>query len=357
MNALPTEILIQIFETLPSDDLARVKRACKLFNEVGQKAKLNIRLFIDAPNYPTWKLTRLILANPAFGKRIIKISVHYRRRNPDRKKSLTKYWTWNPEEQTQIKDICNTWGLTSATEAAILGGVNSESLLPFLFCLTPNVEILKVDSNDGFDEFFSARGDKVDRRTVRALNTCLREHERWHPPNIRKFKRFCGRRGRGSMPTESTLKNSFLDEINFIFRYLTSKHVAQYNRYGDPGSWFDENLPNLSCKLPWFAKLDNVKVFCLRHTILKGEYHGPGHFCSDNEVSNDLYHVISLSDKYSDDEAEPDTDDEPFPSVASDASDVESATDGDDNGDSNRGSEPSSKTDPKAGSDLDEMII
>ncbi|KAF3231956.1 hypothetical protein TWF192_005707 [Orbilia oligospora] len=292
MNALPTEILIQIFETLPSDDLARVKRACKLFNEVGQKAKLNIRLFIDAPNYPTWKLTRLILANPAFGKRIIKISVHYRRRNPDRKKSLTKYWTWNPEEQTQIKDICNTWGLTPATEAAILGGVNSESLLPFLFCLTPNVEILKVDSNDGFDEFFSARGDKVDRRTVRALNTCLREHERWHPPNIRKFKRFCGRRGRGSMPTESTLKNSFLDEINFIFRCLTSKHVAPYN-----------------------------------------------------------------SDKYSDDEAEPDTDDEPFPSVASDASDVESATDGDDNGDSNRASEPSSKTDPKAGSDLGEMII
>ncbi|KAF3192518.1 hypothetical protein TWF788_000129 [Orbilia oligospora] len=324
MNALPTEILIQIFETLPSDDLARIKRTNKLFNEVGQKAKLNIRLFIDAPNYPIWKFTRLILANPAFGKRIINISVHYRRRNPDRKKSLTKYWTWNPEEQTQIKGICNTWGLKSATEAAILGGVNSESLLPFLFCLTPSVEILKVDGNDGFDEFFSARGDKVDRRTVRALNTCLREHERWHPPNIQKFKRFCGRRGRGSMPTESTLKNSFLDEINFIFRYLTSKHVAQYNRYGDPGSWFDENLPTLSRKLP-----------CI----------------------NDLYHVISPSDKYSDDEAEPDTDDEPFPSVASDASDVESATDGDDNGDSNRASEPSSKTDPKAGSDLDEMII
>ncbi|KAF3289296.1 hypothetical protein TWF970_003076 [Orbilia oligospora] len=262
------------------------------------------------------------------------MSVHYRRRHPNRKKSLTKYWTWNPEEEIQIKDICRTWGLTSATEAAILGGVNSESLLPFLFCLTPNVRILKVDGKDGFNKIFSEEDDKIDRRA--------------------KLKEFYNRPGRVFTPTDRTPKDSFLDEIKFIFRCLASKHIAQYNRYGYPGTWFDENLPTLSRKLPYFEKLDNVKVFCLRQTILQGEYYRFGHFCSDNEVSNDLYHVISPSDKYSDDEAEPDTDDEPFPSVASDTSDVESATDGDDNGDPGRTSEPSSKTDPKVGSDLDE---
>ncbi|KAK6526970.1 hypothetical protein TWF281_010166 [Arthrobotrys megalospora] len=350
MAALPpTEILVNIFENLPSDDLARVKRACKLFNDIGNLAKLNVKLFIDAPNHAAWKLTRLILANPKFGERIVKISVRWRRRDPNRKKSLTKYWTWNDKERRQIYEVCGTWGLTSDTETAILGGVNAESLLPLLLCLTPNIKILKLNqSDDGDCKHLMDPNWAANRRAIRALNTCMPRHEREHPPTLREAVYNWGCKLSDVVGTDSM--HDYFDELRETYRNIVARHCPATDRFGEAGSWFEDNLSTLGRKLPWFAKLDNVKEFCGKEGVVCGKDIDFGHFCVEDTGQDrgrqDRYHELEDWQIYmnSDDEKELDSDDEKFPRHESDTTsphdeDEDEDEDEDGDGDEDNGSD------------------
>ncbi|KAF3290035.1 hypothetical protein TWF132_007231 [Orbilia oligospora] len=318
---IPNEILLQIFYNLHIQDLSRAKRTCKHFNAIGKLVtKLNIKFYIDAPNQTAWKLIRSILADNTLGEKISRISVRWRRRDVDRRKTLTKYWQWTDIEKKAIGDACLLWCLTNGTRDAILSGVNSEALLPLLLCHTTKIKSLNLGRVKRplilFDtELF------LERRVLQAFNYCVSEEDqgytvgtRWEVANEWRYTNRDEKYG-------ETHRRRYQWAINEAFVNLIEKHLPKipwpwdWDRFG---LWFEDNLETLDKKLPWFKKLDNVEVFCERHGFVNGSFVRLGHFCTDptkhRELSGEDANKPSVieEDVESSDSGGSDSDDEIF---------------------------------------------
>ncbi|KAK6540863.1 hypothetical protein TWF694_008246 [Orbilia ellipsospora] len=149
LTSLPLEILLEIFSQkyLTDTDAARATAVCSLFHNV---IRITFRrapyvFKIDALGFPTWRLIRCLLVNRYLGERFTHIRVKWERRNLRRTDlPVTPRWIWTRDETAQIQQMCDEFNLRSETQKAILQGVNSESLLPFLFCLVPNLETINM---------------------------------------------------------------------------------------------------------------------------------------------------------------------------------------------------------------------
>ncbi|KAF3930214.1 hypothetical protein ABW20_dc0103326 [Dactylellina cionopaga] len=144
ITSLPNELLIETFtrESLTNADLANIKRVCKFFNVVAPTPSQSYKFSVDALTNPTWKLIRALLENPKIGLQFTDITLDWERRDVnDGPEKWAPVWDWTPEEVVKIKEVCKKWEIEPR---AILGGVNSEALLPLLLCFTPNLESLDL---------------------------------------------------------------------------------------------------------------------------------------------------------------------------------------------------------------------
>ncbi|KAF3185366.1 hypothetical protein TWF788_004686 [Orbilia oligospora] len=288
---IPNEILLQIFDNLHLRDLSRAKRTCKHFNTIGKLVtNLNIKFYVDAPNQTAWKLIRSILADNTLGEKISRILVCWRRRNVNRRKTLTKYWQWTDVEKEAIIDACLLWCLTDGTRDAILAGVNSEALLPLLLCYTTRIKSLKLGIVKRllilFDTEFS-----LERRVLQAFNSCLSEEDRGDTVGTRRdIANEWGYTVRDLKYGENHQYN-YQGAIDEAFLNLIEKHLPKipwpwdWDQYG---LWFEENLETLGEKLPWFRNLENIEVFCQRQTFIDGLLVRFGHFCTDPTKHDEL---------------------------------------------------------------------
>ncbi|KAF3920443.1 hypothetical protein ABW20_dc0104956 [Dactylellina cionopaga] len=147
ISFVPLEILFEVFTHLPLADLARVKRVCKSFHSAAQKVPIRSYTFrVDAVTHPTWKLVRHLLTDPKLAEQITEITVEWTRRDVVDESTWTAQWVWTPEERDTILQLHETMKskVTSQTMVAILAGVNSEALLPFLLGITSNLETLHI---------------------------------------------------------------------------------------------------------------------------------------------------------------------------------------------------------------------
>ncbi|KAF3230853.1 hypothetical protein TWF191_008694 [Orbilia oligospora] len=245
---IPNEIILQIFYNLHLRDLSRAKRTCKHFNTIGKLVtNLNIKFYVDAPNQTAWKLIRSILADNTLGEKISRILVCWRRRNVNRRKTLTKYWQWTDVEKKAIIDACLLW------------------------CLT--------------DEF------SLERRVLQAFNSCLSEEDRGDTVGTRRdIANEWGYTVRDLKYGENHQYN-YQGAIDEAFLNLIEKHLPKipwpwdWDQYG---LWFEENLETLGEKLPWFRNLENIEVFCQRQTFIDGLLVRFGHFCTDPTKHDEL---------------------------------------------------------------------
>ncbi|KAK6342337.1 hypothetical protein TWF718_007739 [Orbilia javanica] len=142
----PTEILFKIFGEIDIADIYNLKRTCRLFYEVSEHSRHTCVFKIDAKNHPTWKLIKYILRNQRVGNQISRIYIEWHRRGirpGEDDLSGKEQWTWTEREIQTIKNICQG-NMAGSLELAILGGINSESLLPLLLMHTPRLEYLDL---------------------------------------------------------------------------------------------------------------------------------------------------------------------------------------------------------------------
>ncbi|KAK6498385.1 hypothetical protein TWF481_010976 [Arthrobotrys musiformis] len=314
----PNEILLSVLEKLPCADLAQAKLVCKHFHVIGELvSNLEIKFYVDIPNHQGWKLIRCILADNSLGTKISRVSVHWRRRDVNRRKTLTKYWEWTEEEKKRIGTVCSTWALTHRTRDAITAGANSEALLPLLLCLAPRIKTFELGKEKVLPILFE-KGYYLERRVLQAFNSCLSEEDQGSTVGTRKEL------ADGWGFTVSALKHS--DSHRHHYRWaieegfvkLIEKHIPELPWPSDwdcVGLWLEENLMTLSSKLPWFKTLDNVETFCKRRGFVNGKAITFGHFCTDPErhTEDELYPPAD-EDKLSSDGERSDSEDEPFPS-------------------------------------------
>ncbi|KAF3101219.1 hypothetical protein TWF102_005017 [Orbilia oligospora] len=143
LTTLPTELLIQILtdQTLTTIDISNCALTSRRLYNLTADRKTKYTFHIDHRSQSTWKLITCILSNPRIGHRIHRIIVTWHRRNPHKPKSWTPQWLWKSQELEQIKSICEKHGV-EFLYPVIEDGFNSEALLPFLLCLTPNLQSL-----------------------------------------------------------------------------------------------------------------------------------------------------------------------------------------------------------------------
>ncbi|KAK6514042.1 hypothetical protein TWF506_008469 [Arthrobotrys conoides] len=145
LTTLPAELLAQILSdpTLTSHDISNCSLISRRLYHFTADRKTKYSFHIDHRSQSTWNLITCILANPRIGARIRRIIVTWCRRDPHRPKSWTPQWLWKSQELEQIKSICEKYGV-EFLYPVIEDGFNSEALLPFLLCLTPNLESLDM---------------------------------------------------------------------------------------------------------------------------------------------------------------------------------------------------------------------
>ncbi|KAK6503871.1 hypothetical protein TWF481_008874 [Arthrobotrys musiformis] len=152
ITVLPSEILLQIFGEIDIADIYNLKRTCRLFNEISSRSRHTCLFKVDAPGHPTWKLLKYLLRNQHVGKQITEIHVEWHRCGLGENDLFGRgQWTWTDREIGKIHDICE--GVSSSTtnplKCAIIGGINSEALLPLLLILTPNLKYLDLGIVNG----------------------------------------------------------------------------------------------------------------------------------------------------------------------------------------------------------------
>ncbi|KAF3912497.1 hypothetical protein ABW20_dc0106237 [Dactylellina cionopaga] len=142
LSGLPLNVLLKTFDLLEVADCARIKQVCRYFHTVVKNCRYTYNFRVDAPSHPTWKLVRFLLANPEsnLGAQFHDISVIWERRQAENSETWTKPWKWTYEETCNIRETGKKWKLSGQMIRAILMGMNSEALLPFFLCLTPNLE-------------------------------------------------------------------------------------------------------------------------------------------------------------------------------------------------------------------------
>ncbi|KAK6515956.1 hypothetical protein TWF281_004547 [Arthrobotrys megalospora] len=154
ITTFPYETLLQIFGEIDIADIYNLKRTCRRFNAISEHSSHVCVFKVDAPGHPTWKLLKYLLRNQDIGKQIIEIRVEWHRRIAGENANDcigTEQWTWTDREIKAISHIGRGGKifLTDYCEAAILGGINSEALLPLLLVLTPRLESLDLGVVNG----------------------------------------------------------------------------------------------------------------------------------------------------------------------------------------------------------------
>ncbi|EGX52883.1 hypothetical protein AOL_s00007g219 [Orbilia oligospora ATCC 24927] len=160
ITALPTEVLLEVFELLDIESLTNAKTVCKQFRAVIRMIPLrSYTLRIDEPKHSMWKFTRFLLSDPKAGSQITDLTVEWCRREPDDPDTWTDKWEWTEKDLGIMKGLEETVidkYLTPETYVAIKGGVNSEALLPLILCFTENLGSL--DLGDVVTELFNCEG-------------------------------------------------------------------------------------------------------------------------------------------------------------------------------------------------------
>ncbi|KAF3164064.1 hypothetical protein EYR41_011367 [Orbilia oligospora] len=148
ITSLPPETLLQIFkdDSLAPTDLAHCAQTCLKFRDLAclPDYKIDYVFKVDHPSHSGWRLIRCILLNPALGERIQTLRLEWHRRRRRERDTWTLKWDWTEDELTKISEICKKWNLNPSLYPAIEIGLNSEALLPLLFCLTTKLESLDV---------------------------------------------------------------------------------------------------------------------------------------------------------------------------------------------------------------------
>ncbi|KAF3920944.1 hypothetical protein ABW20_dc0104735 [Dactylellina cionopaga] len=273
LGSLPTEILLKIFSSCLNQDLAKISQVCKFFNYVAQQCIGRTYIFkVDAKTCATWRLVRCLLINAKIGEYFIKVCLEWNRRIID--EGWTKRWEWEQDEIERIKEIGETWSLNPEMISVIIKGANSEALLPFLLCFTPNLQSLDMGNADArlisYDEEDYRRGDFLEE-----IDALLPENERGRynePESPRSF--FSGTEDAANYPdneywfdgTDSMHKyfDYVRDHYNLkeTFDDLEGVHLPDYRHR----LWFYENLLSKEW-LPGLAKLNNFTLH-----FKKGEF-------------------------------------------------------------------------------------
>ncbi|KAK6496362.1 hypothetical protein TWF481_002387 [Arthrobotrys musiformis] len=152
ISALPTEVLIQIFndKALNSSDLINCARSCSRFRDViyySGSCGLQFTFQVDHLSQSAWEFARQVLADPQVALRVSKIRLTWYRRRRRWDNTWTETWRWTEEELSQIYDTCEEWKIRSVYPA-IRDGFNSEALLPLLLCYTTKLKSLDLGNVD-----------------------------------------------------------------------------------------------------------------------------------------------------------------------------------------------------------------
>ncbi|KAK6516936.1 hypothetical protein TWF506_006816 [Arthrobotrys conoides] len=157
ITSLPSEILLDIFHRVSTNwtypdrnanaDIIHIRQVNRKWRALGQDVPLrNFCIEVDDINRGLWKLGRSLLHDASIASQIEEVEVFWSRRKADDPKTFTKRWKWKKEDRERIEYYREELGsyITSATFDAILEGVNSESLLPFIFCFTTRLKDLDL---------------------------------------------------------------------------------------------------------------------------------------------------------------------------------------------------------------------
>ncbi|KAK6534139.1 hypothetical protein TWF281_005477 [Arthrobotrys megalospora] len=160
ITSFPSEILLNIFHQLgsfygtlnsASADIIRVRQVCKRWRILGQDVPIRyFSITIDEVERRIWKFARSLLYDVSFATQIKELFVRWSRRRADTPGTFTTRWKWTKEDREQIEWRREAMApyISSATFDAMLEGVNSESLLPFICYYTTQLEYLDL----GFTE-------------------------------------------------------------------------------------------------------------------------------------------------------------------------------------------------------------
>ncbi|KAK6527474.1 hypothetical protein TWF694_004462 [Orbilia ellipsospora] len=202
---LPVEIISEIIRNSSTLDYHNLKQTCRLFYNIASQCYPRLCILkIDAVDHSDWKLVRSLLKTPKLANEIREIRMEWYRRDVNRlEETTTMQWEWTAEEEAKIKEIAISTKLFSADDKetahggiyphtlnAILGGINSESLLPLLLCLTPSLETLDLGTAaPEVIEYEHHFGDDA-RDALQLIVSCLKEEDRdqyFVPENARHF--------------------------------------------------------------------------------------------------------------------------------------------------------------------------
>ncbi|KAF3926559.1 hypothetical protein AA313_de0202694 [Arthrobotrys entomopaga] len=142
IESLPNEILLQIFESrvLTNADIAHYQRVCRRFHSIAESSlRRNYTFKVDYKTHPTWRLIRSLLVNPEIGTKFTSINMTWHRRHVNQPETWTKQWKWTAEERKQNLKLGEKYHLKLETVIVIVGGINSEALLPLLLAFTTNL--------------------------------------------------------------------------------------------------------------------------------------------------------------------------------------------------------------------------
>ncbi|KAF3901494.1 hypothetical protein ABW20_dc0104190 [Dactylellina cionopaga] len=173
--ALSNEILLEVFRYLSNNDLGLVKRVCSRFDSLEALTIKRTYIFqVDAISWPAWRFARHLLTNPETGKRFTTVNIQWHHRTYDGSRS--RYWKWTADEAEKIIEICEKHKLSETIKQVVLGGVNSEALLPFVFCFMPNLESLDMgEANPDLTGFVV--GSSLGFDSIEKLRCSLRPEE------------------------------------------------------------------------------------------------------------------------------------------------------------------------------------
>ncbi|KAF3186771.1 hypothetical protein TWF106_000558 [Orbilia oligospora] len=157
ITSLPSEVLLDIFHRVGSNwtyperdanaDIIHIRQVNRKWRVLGQDVPLtNFWIDVDGVTQSLWKLGRSLLHDVSIAAQIEEIWVRWSRRKADYPETFTKRWKWKREDRERIELYREELAayISPATFDAILEGVNSEALLPFIFCFTTNLKELRL---------------------------------------------------------------------------------------------------------------------------------------------------------------------------------------------------------------------
>ncbi|KAF3907171.1 hypothetical protein ABW21_db0207653 [Orbilia brochopaga] len=269
---LPTEILLEIFSdnSLTPEDLARCQQTCRTFRGVTEHLKIDYTFKVDSTTQSTWRLARCLLMNPNMGNRFRSIKVTWHRRRPRKPRTWASQWHWTLAERKQIEDLTAEW-LSSQTIYAIAAGLNSEAVLPFLLCFTPNLQSL--DLGEAFEGFiyptFTAR------EGIRVLEASSGNDWKWTPRGgWDDGWAYYDAVSEHTIPTGEALNPLWfhvnLDHKQWLPGLANLKHFAHsYKDHKDSNHFYLGWPANYLAKLLMLPRLETAQVHCCASIVFR----------------------------------------------------------------------------------------